>query len=317
MIEFGLRCWSLGGQKYTEVCLAFEAWESFSVSVLRWVAPSIARLTQLGQYTFEALFCVVGKLGNFTRPTLIHSTEWCWRALEMRAYLVEAGPMATGDGWVGHGGCKKKITRREESNRRDAERQAYRKFHPCAVARMDAFAIGLSEEICRGEIYKERSAGCAERRAKRGRQPLGGRWKIWLLKDRGHAGGELCGKEVFVTGGVGSRGEGVGTMFEHALGVMVECSGRGDAEVAEHGIGAPASEKFDGVGVNPGAEERGGASRAEAASRKQRGGDTGGRLDGMGRMAESVGDPTRGNVAEAAGLVVGVDRCVSRGVVAE
>lgn len=44
-----------------------------------------------------------------------------------------------------------------------------------------------------------------------------------------------------------------------------------DAQVAEHGVGFPASKELDGVLVNPGAEEGSGSAGAEAAGRQKGG----------------------------------------------
>ena len=62
--------------------------------------------------------------------------------------------------------------------------------------------------------------------------------------------------------------ERVGTMVEHALGQTARVGVGLDAEVAEHRVGFPASEKLDDVCVDACAEERRGATRAQGASRQ-------------------------------------------------
>ena len=111
-------------------------------------------------------------------------------------------------------------------------------------------------------------------------------------------------------------GEGEGAVVEHLVGEVPGMGGGGDAEVAEHGVGAPAAEKLDVVGVYLGAEEGGGATRAEAA-----GGD-GGRsesregLDEGGGVAQGVSNPRRGNAANRpVRTIERVDWCGGRGVV--
>ena len=54
-------------------------------------------------------------------------------------------------------------------------------------------------------------------------------------------------------------------MAEHEAGVVRVVRGGGDPEVAEHGIGLPAAQEVDVVGVDASTEEGGGAAGAEAA----------------------------------------------------
>ena len=48
----------------------------------------------------------------------------------------------------------------------------------------------------------------------------------------------------------GRGGEGVAAMVDHGLGVVVGMGCCLDAEVAEHGVGLPAAQEGDGVGVD-------------------------------------------------------------------
>ena len=78
-----------------------------------------------------------------------------------------------------------------------------------------------------------------------------------------------------------------------------------DAEVDEHGIGFPAAEQFDGVLVDVGAEQRGGAARAEAAGAEQGG-------INAGEMAKSGGTGAKGGGHEGVADVVPGRCCCSR-----
>ena len=62
--------------------------------------------------------------------------------------------------------------------------------------------------------------------------------------------------------GVGAGGEGVVTGVEHAVGVIGGVGARRDVEVTQHGIRFPAPEELDGVGIDAGAQEGGGAAGA-------------------------------------------------------
>ena len=48
--------------------------------------------------------------------------------------------------------------------------------------------------------------------------------------------------------------EGVGAVAEHEASVVSVVGGGGDPEVAEHGVGFPAAQELDVVGVDAGAE---------------------------------------------------------------
>ena len=63
--------------------------------------------------------------------------------------------------------------------------------------------------------------------------------------------------------------EGVVPMVQHALGEAGTVGGSLDAEVSEHGVGLPSPKELDHVLVHACAEERGGAARAQAASRDE------------------------------------------------
>ena len=68
-----------------------------------------------------------------------------------------------------------------------------------------------------------------------------------------------------------ARGEGVGAMVEHLLG---EGAGGGlDPQITEHGVGLPATQELDVVGVDASAEEGGGTSRPEGACTQEVRGD--------------------------------------------
>ena len=128
-----------------------------------------------------------------------------------------------------------------------------------------------------------------------------GRWK-------------LRGQRIGDAGVVDSGGESVGAVVLHMLG-NVHVVGEGlDAEVDKHSVGFPAAEQFDGVLVDVGAEQRGGAARAEAACAEQGGINASdvakfGRTGAKGGGHEGVADVVPGVV-----VVVGVQRGVGRGI---
>ena len=105
----------------------------------------------------------------------------------------------------------------------------------------------------------------------------------------GHRG--LARKEVESVGGVGAGGEGVGAMVQHVLGAVVGVSRGGDAEVAEHRVGAPATKELDGVGIGASAQQGGSAAGTEAPSREEARRDAGDGFNGSGTVAEGIGDP--------------------------
>ena len=54
------------------------------------------------------------------------------------------------------------------------------------------------------------------------------------------------------TEGIGAGGKGKGPIIQHELGIVV--GGGLNPQVAEHGVGFPASKELDGVFVNPSTE---------------------------------------------------------------
>ena len=64
----------------------------------------------------------------------------------------------------------------------------------------------------------------------------------------------------------GLRYEGEAAAVQHALGVVGVVGSGLDTKVLEHGVGLPATEKFDSAGVDPGAEQGGSAAGPEGAS---------------------------------------------------
>ena len=72
--------------------------------------------------------------------------------------------------------------------------------------------------------------------------------------------------------------EGVGAVVEHFLGVVVSADSSLDAQGAKHGVGFPAPQELDSVGVDAGAEEGGRAARAKRAGADESGRDAGGGL---------------------------------------
>ena len=65
--------------------------------------------------------------------------------------------------------------------------------------------------------------------------------------------------------GQGARRESVGTGKEHALSEVGAVGMSCHAEVADHGVGFPAAEELDDVGVHTSTEEGSGPARSEAA----------------------------------------------------
>ena len=82
----------------------------------------------------------------------------------------------------------------------------------------------------------------------------------------------------------GLRSAGVATGLEHLLGEVMGVGLRHNTEVTEHGVGFPTSEELDDVGVDVGAEERGGATGTKAASGEEPGSDACGRFEVGGRV---------------------------------
>ena len=70
----------------------------------------------------------------------------------------------------------------------------------------------------------------------------------------------------------------------------VAAGGGGDSQVPEHGVGLPASEETDDVGIDPRAQEGRGAAGAEAAGAEQQRVDAGEVADGAGRVPQRVRD---------------------------
>jgi hypothetical protein len=63
-----------------------------------------------------------------------------------------------------------------------------------------------------------------------------------------------------------------------------------DADVAQHGIGFPATKEHDGVLVDIGAEQSGDSTWAERAGTDELGVDAGASVAGVGGMAQGVDD---------------------------
>ena len=85
-----------------------------------------------------------------------------------------------------------------------------------------------------------------------------------LEEGRGSLGGdERVGGRV--------RRQGVAAGLKHVGGELMGVGRGGDSEVAEHGVGLPAAQQLNDVGVDVGAEEHGGAAGTQAASAEQAG----------------------------------------------
>ena len=85
-------------------------------------------------------------------------------------------------------------------------------------------------------------------------------------------------------------------------------------EVTQHGVGFPAAEKLDDVGVDTRAEEGGGPTGAKAPGADEARGNAGGRGEAGGGTPKGGGDETWGDALRAAGdVVVGVDGGTWRG----
>lgn len=115
---------------------------------------------------------------------------------------------------------------------------------------------------------------------------------------------------------VGEGSEGVGASGEHGLSEVVGVGESSDSEVAEHGVGLPAADELDGVGVDVGAEERGGAARTEAAGGELVWVDACVRHQLAGGVLQGVGDQPRSGIAALpTAIPEGVDGSCRRGVV--
>ena len=64
-------------------------------------------------------------------------------------------------------------------------------------------------------------------------------------------------------------------MVEHLLCIIVGKRGCLDAQIAEHGVGLPATKELDGVLVDTGAEQGGGAPGSERPGADERHGNAG------------------------------------------
>ena len=113
--------------------------------------------------------------------------------------------------------------------------------------------------------------------------------------------------------------EGVAPMIKHELGEVGLEVGSLDAQVANHGIRLPTAKELDGVRVDSGTEEGSGATRAKGAGRQERGVNARDVSEGVGSMAEGIGDIGRFDGVPLAvvgmGTVVSVDGRVGWSVV--
>lgn len=93
-----------------------------------------------------------------------------------------------------------------------------------------------------------------------------------------------------------------------------------DPQVAEHGVGLPAPEELDGIGIDASTEEGGSAAGAKRAGADQFGVDAGRLMEGLGRNAEGLRNLGGSDGVPALvcwmGVVVTMDGFVGRSVVA-
>ena len=104
--------------------------------------------------------------------------------------------------------------------------------------------------------------------------------ELLVCEDRSDASGDFARGSI--PSFVDARGEGVGPMVEHELGLVVAVCSCLDSEVAEHGIRLPSAEEGNMVTVDAGAHECGGPTRSEGASTEQVGVDPRDGLQGTG-----------------------------------
>ena len=102
-----------------------------------------------------------------------------------------------------------------------------------------------------------------------------------------------------VLGLPGSVVEDVAAVLEHVLRVVMGVDGGLNPEVPEHGVGSPAAQELDAIGVGFGAEEGCGPSRAQGFDSEEGGRDTGAGADAVGPDAQPAGDLTVQDVAPA------------------
>lgn len=127
-------------------------------------------------------------------------------------------------------------------------------------------------------------------------------------------GGGLHGDRLMVVFRASVWSEGVGPSHQHLLGKVGGLGEGGDTKVSQHGVGLPATEELDDVGVDVGAEEGSGAARTQAASAEEGGRDARGILELRGGGAKRGGDMFGGHaLALASRVVVVVDSCAGRG----
>ena len=105
--------------------------------------------------------------------------------------------------------------------------------------------------------------------------------------------------------GDGTLRVGVPSIGKHSLRVVVAGGGSHHAEVAEHRVGLPATDEFDGFGVDSSAEEGGSTAWAETAAGDGIGGDASLLLDGGCADAETGGEGGGRNAIKIENLTQG------------
>jgi hypothetical protein len=76
------------------------------------------------------------------------------------------------------------------------------------------------------------------------------------LEGRNEGDGSFIGDGMSGCGGFGC--EGVATVPEHVLGEVASVHEGGDPQVGHHGVGLPAADKLDDVGLNASTQQGGG-----------------------------------------------------------
>ena len=118
---------------------------------------------------------------------------------------------------------------------------------------------------------------------------------------------------------MGDRSAGAATMGDHGGGKILVGSQSLSAQIGEHGVGSPAAQDLRSGGVDASAQKCCGTARPKAFDGQQMGRNTGGVIDSVGSVTETIGDIGVGDVAPLT-LVrheVAIEGCIGRSPVTD
>ena len=118
---------------------------------------------------------------------------------------------------------------------------------------------------------------------------------------------------------MGGRSVGVATMGDHGGRKILVGSQSLSAQVGEHGVGSPAAQDLRSGGVDASAQKCCGTARPKAFDGQQMGRNTGGVIDSVGSVTETIGDIGVGDVSPLT-LVrheVAIEGCIGRSPVTD